>query len=174
MWVGFGAGLANVQPADGGEVRADGDVGAPRVADLWPPALLVTRNNAVLQLRLQYFALPVANDHQLLLICRLIVLKYIAFAPPTTDLRPRTGGSPPVQQHAQACCDPPTSRLGLKPKRRGTRSRAARWRSAVGGALAVCLRTLDLLMGGIVGCGVDMKWRWRLSDKVNGEASSRS
>ena len=30
MWVGFGAGLANVQPVDGGEVRADGDVGAPR------------------------------------------------------------------------------------------------------------------------------------------------
>ena len=28
--MGFGAGLADVRPADGGEVRADGDVGAPR------------------------------------------------------------------------------------------------------------------------------------------------
>ena len=28
--VGFGAGLVDVRPADGGEVRADGDVGAPR------------------------------------------------------------------------------------------------------------------------------------------------
>ena len=62
--------------------------------DLWPPASPVTGNNALLQLRLQYFALPVANDHQLLLICGLIVLKHIAFAPPTTDLRPRTGARP--------------------------------------------------------------------------------
>ena len=39
--------------------------------------------------------------------------------PPTADLRPRTGASAPVQQHAQACCDPPTFALG--PEAQGPR-----------------------------------------------------
>src|SRR5690606_25582618 len=44
---------------------------------------------------------------------------HIVFAPPTADLRPRTGGSPPVQQHAQACCEPLT--LALGPEAQGPR-----------------------------------------------------
>jgi len=54
-------GSADVPVGSHFEWVADGDVGAPRVADLWPSASPVTRNNAVLQLRLQYFALPVAT-----------------------------------------------------------------------------------------------------------------
>ena len=103
----------------GEKCEPTGTSALPGVADLWPPASPVTRNNAVLQLRLQFFALPVANDHQLLLNCGLIVLKHIALPPPTTDLRPRTGGEPPVQQHAQACCEPLT--LALGPEAQGPR-----------------------------------------------------
>ena len=36
--------------------------------------------------------------------------------PPTADLRPRTGAPDPVQQHAQACCEPPTSHGASGPR----------------------------------------------------------
>ncbi len=74
--------------------------GAPRGG---PQASPVTRIKTVLQLRLKYLALPTAHNHQHPLICRLIVLKHIAPAPPTADLRPRTGPPGPVQQQALAC-----------------------------------------------------------------------
>jgi hypothetical protein len=48
------------------------------------------------------------------------------YTPLTTDLRPRTGAWAPVQQHAQACCEPLTSRGPERATRRSTRSRAAK------------------------------------------------
>ena len=69
------------------------------------------------------------------------------YTPPTADLRPRTGAPDPVQQHAQACCEPLTSRGASGPRAAAREvvlrsvSRRGRRRSQGGHDRSIMVRT---------------------------------